>query len=192
MPEPTDLTAAVAASLSERTGRTLQEWVALVRDDGPDPLDQNAVRRWLKERYGLLQNTQWTIAFAAAEAAGWRRPDVDGYADQVYAGAKAGLRPLHEAVVAAARCLGDDVEPQGRSTYIPLVRKTQFAAIAPGPRGTLRIGFRYRTAVPDDPRLAPAKGFAQATHWIHLAPDSDDEDVRSIESLLAAAYDQNG
>src|SRR5436190_1578889 len=36
---------AVSRSLAERTGRTLDEWVALVQASGIDPLDQNAVRR---------------------------------------------------------------------------------------------------------------------------------------------------
>ena len=39
---------AVSESLAERTGRTLGEWVALVQASGIDPLDQNAVRRWLR------------------------------------------------------------------------------------------------------------------------------------------------
>ena len=55
-------------------------------------------------------------------------------------------------------------------------------------RGTLRVGLRYRDDVPDDERLEPAKGFAQATHWVHLAPDAD---AASLEPLIRAAYEQN-
>ena len=43
-----DMLDAVTESMKERTGRTLEEWVALVAASGIDPLDQNAVRRWLK------------------------------------------------------------------------------------------------------------------------------------------------
>jgi hypothetical protein len=39
---------AVSQSLAARTGRSLQEWVALVQASGLDPLDQNAVRGWLR------------------------------------------------------------------------------------------------------------------------------------------------
>ena len=46
--------------------------------------------------------------------------------------------------------------------------------------------------VPDDPRLEPAKGFAQATHWLHLDADGDEDEVRSLERLLREAYEQNG
>jgi Domain of unknown function (DUF5655)/Domain of unknown function (DUF4287) len=190
--EPEDMTAAVAASMKDRTGRSLAQWVTAVQESGMDPLDQKAVRRWLKDVHGVPQNSQWAIAFSAAEAAGWVRPSADGYTDSLYAGGKAALRPLHDAVLGIALSLGEDVEPQGRGTYIPLVRKSQFAAIAPGPKGTLRVGFRYRATVPNDPRLEPARGFAQATHWVHLPGDTGREDVGWLEPLLAEAYRQNG
>jgi Domain of unknown function (DUF5655) len=155
-------------------------------------LQQKKVRHWLKDVHGVPQNSQWAIADAAARAAGWERPSVDEYADGLYAGAKAPLRPLHDAVVELATGLGSDAAVEGRATYAPIVRRTQFAAVAPGPGGTLRVGLRYRDKVPDDPRLEPAKGFAQATHWLHLDADTGEDDVRSLEPLLRAAYEQNG
>ena len=184
--------AAVTTSLDERTGRSLDKWVALVREAGPDPLDQRAVRAWLRDVHGVPQNSQWAIADAAATAAGWQRPDVDAYTDALYSGTKAHLRPIHDAIVILAEGLGDDVRPEGRGTYIPVVRRTQFVAVAPGPRDTVRVGFRFRETPPDDERLSPAKGFAQATHWLHLAADADEDDLRSLEPLLQAAYRQNG
>jgi len=184
--------AAVTDSMAERTGRSVDEWVEAVNASGVDPLDQKAVRRWLKDVHGVPQNSQWAIAFAAAEAAGWERPSTEGYADALYSGPKAALRPLHDAVVELALQQGEDAEAQGRGTYIPVVRKSQFAAVAPGPRGTLRVGLRYRTTVPDDDRIEPAKGFAQASHWVHLPGDTDPDDVAWLEPLLAEAYRQNG
>jgi hypothetical protein len=190
--EPADMMAAVTASMEQRTGRTLEEWVAAVRESGIDPQDQRAVRAWLKDVHGIPQNSQWAIADAAAEQAGWVRPTPDQYTDALYSGTKAHLRPIHDAVMALAEGLGDDTRREGRGTYIPVVRKTQFVAVAPGPRDTVRVGFRYRGTPPQDERLEPAKGFAQATHWLHLSADADEDDLRSLEPLLEAAYLQNG
>ena len=184
--------AAVTESMQARTGHTLDEWVALVDGSGVDALDQRAVRAWLRDVHGVPQNSQWAIADAAATAAGWKRPDPDGYTDALYADAKAHLRPIHDAIVTLAEGLGDDAHREGRGTYIPVVRRTQFVAVAPGPRDTVRVGFRFRGAVPDDERLSPAKGFAQATHWLHLSADADEDDLRSLGPLLEAAYAQNG
>ena len=78
--------AAVTETMAERTGRTLDEWVLAVEASGVDPLDQKAVRAWLKETHGIGQNTQWAIAFETARRNGWVEPDVEGYIDGQYAG----------------------------------------------------------------------------------------------------------
>lgn len=193
MQSPEELSAAVTASMRSRTGRTLAEWVDLVEQSGIDPLDQLGVRTWLRDTHGVPQNSQWAIAFEVAGRAGWVRPTPEGFADQLYVGAKAALRPLHDAVVAAAAGLGPDARVEGRGTYTPVVCRTQFVAVAPGPRGTLRVGFRFRSTPPADERLAPAKGFAQATHWVHVPGDADPDAAASgLLDLLHAAYDQNG
>ena len=119
---PDEMLSAVSQSLAARTGRSLQEWVDLVRSSGLDPLDQAAVRGWLWREHGVLQNSQWAIADAAARAAGWVPPTVAEYVDRQYAGAKAALRPVFEALAAAITGLGDDVTVEGRGTYIPFVR----------------------------------------------------------------------
>jgi Domain of unknown function (DUF4287) len=90
---PDEMLTAVAASLQARTGKSLPEWVALVRASGPDPLDQRAVRGWLRSVHGLPQNSQWAIADAAARAAGWVRPTVAEYVDRQYAGPEGGAAP---------------------------------------------------------------------------------------------------
>src|SRR5690242_21601804 len=94
------------------------------------PLDQNAVRRWLRTEHGVPQNSQWAIADAAARAAGWVRPSTAEYVDSQYTGAKAALRPIYDALAAAAGELGGDVTVEGRGSYAPFVRGRQFAAVA--------------------------------------------------------------
>src|SRR3954447_1262051 len=167
---------AVTDSLAERTGHSLQEWVGLVRGWGVDPLDQNAVRRWLKDVHGVKQNSQWAIADAAARAAGWERPTVEQYVDGQYIGARAGLRPVFDAVRAAAEALGDDVVLEGRGTYTPFVRKRQFAAATPATASRLNLGLGFVAPPPAD-RLQPAAAPGQATHKVTLttADDVDDD-----------------
>src|SRR5262250_3760124 len=104
---------AVIGSLADRTGRSLEEWLALVDASGIDPLDQNAVRRWLKSEHGVPQNSQWAIADAAARAAGWVRPSVEEYIDGQYQGAKAALRPIYDALAGPILRFGDDVSVEG-------------------------------------------------------------------------------
>ena len=187
-PSPEQMLSAVSESLAARTGRSLEQWLAVVRSSGPDPLDQAAVRNWLKREHGVPQNSQWAIADAAARAAGWIPPTVTEYVDQQYAGAKAGLRPIYEALAAAITRLGDDVTVEGRSSYTPFVRGRQFAAIAAATRDRVDLGLRF-TDPPDAARLQASSGPGQATHKLSLraAGEVDAE----VLSLLRTACEQN-
>ncbi|MHA6797124.1 hypothetical protein ACVGVM_26960 [Pseudonocardia bannensis] len=86
--------AAMSASLRERTGRDLGEWVRVLAEDGPGP---HAVRTWLCDIHGVRQNSRWTIADAAARSAGWVRPTVTAYIHSQYSGRRAGFRPVDDA-----------------------------------------------------------------------------------------------
>ncbi len=187
--EPRDMMAAVTASMHERTGRTLQEWVALVHSSGLDPLDQNGVRRWLKAEHGVPQNSRWAIADAAARAAGWERPGVEEYIAGQYTGAKGELRPILDRLREIIDTFGDDVEVEGRSTYTPFVRRRQFAAVAAATRTRVDVGLRY-TDPPESALLVAANAPGQATHRLSL--ESVDDITPEVQRLLRLAYEQNG
>jgi hypothetical protein len=105
----------------------------------------------------VRQNTQWAIAEEVARAAGWVRPTVEQYVDGQYTGAKAALRPVFEALREAALALGADVTIEGRSTYVPFVRRRQFAAVAAPTAARLDLGLRLSDPPPPSARLEPAK-----------------------------------
>ncbi|HEX6739941.1 MAG TPA: DUF4287 domain-containing protein, partial [Vicinamibacteria bacterium] len=48
------------ATLKQKTGRRLEEWIALVKRGGPP--DEAARREWLKREHGLGTNAAWWIA----------------------------------------------------------------------------------------------------------------------------------
>ncbi|HEY8718241.1 DUF5655 domain-containing protein [Pengzhenrongella sp.] len=77
---PEQMMAAVTESMRERTGRGLDEWVALVGASGVDPLDQNAVRRWLRDVRSEGRSTYVPFVrgrqFAAVASATAKRVDV--------------------------------------------------------------------------------------------------------------------
>ena len=185
---PDEMMSAVSASLAERTGKTMDEWVALVQASGVDPLDQNAVRRWLRAEHGVQQNSQWAIADAAARAAGWVRPSTAEYIDSQYTGGKAALRPIYDALAAAAGELGGDVTVEGRGSYTPFVRGRQFAAVAAATRDRVDLGLRFTDPPPDD-RLQRSTGPGQSTHKIALRSVGDVDG--QVRHLLRLAYEQN-
>lgn len=187
MKSPQDMIAAVTQSMQQRTGRTLQQWLGVVNASGIDPLNQNAVRRYLKAEFGVLQNSQWAIADAAAKAAGWQEPTVEQYIDQQYSGNKAKLRPVFDRLRQLIESFGKDVNIEGRASYTPFVCRRQFVAIA-ATNSRLDIGLRF-VDVPTSALLIPAKAPGQATHKISLT--SVNEIDQGLEQLLRLAYEQN-
>lgn len=186
---PDQMLAAVAASMQQRTGKTIQQWLQLVEQSGIDVLNQNEVRRWLKQRHGIAQNSQWAIADAAARAAGWQPPTLEEYISQQYSGAKLQLLPIFERLQQLILALGADVHIEGRTSYIPFMRKRQFIAIAAATKKRVDVGLRF-TDPPASALLQPANAPGQATHKISLT--SIEQITPEVESLLTLAYQQNG
>ena len=188
MISPTDMMSSVTGSMKERTGKSLEEWIAAVQSAGIDPLDQKAVRNWLKDQ-GVLQNTQWAIADAAARAAGWERPSVEGYIDSQYQGEKAALRPIFDALRETIEGLGKDVTAEGRGGYTPFVRKRQFIAIQASTKTRIDLGLRFKQA-PDSALLSTISLPGQSTHKLGLS--SVDDITDEVADLIRVAYEQNG
>ena len=188
MISPTDMMSSVTDSMKERTGKTLEEWVAAVQATKIDPLDQKAVRNWLKSQ-GVMQNSQWAIADAAARAAGWERPSVEGYIDSQFQGEKAALRPIFDALREIIEGLGEDVTAEGRGGYTPFVRKRQFAAVQASTKTRVDLGLRFRQA-PDSALLSTTSLPGQSTHKLGLS--SVDDITDEVADLIRVAYEQNG
>lgn len=167
MTSPADMMTSVTDGMKERTGQTLEEWVLAVQASGTNPLDQKAVRSWLKGQ-GVLQNSQWAIADAAARAAGWERPSMEGYIDSQYQGEKAPLRAIFDTLREIIESLGEDVTAEGRGGYTPFVRKRQFVAIQASTKTRVDLGLRFKQA-PDSVLLSTTSLPGQSTHKLGLS-----------------------
>ena len=189
MTSPSDMMNSVSDSMKERTGKTLEEWVEVVKVSGIDPLDQKSVRAWLKSEHGILQNSQWAIADAAARAAGWVRPSVEGYIDAQYQGEKAVLRPIFDALREIIEGLGEDVAVEGRGGYTPFVRKRQFIAVQASSKTRVDLGLRFKEA-PESALLSTSSLPGQSTHKVGLSSVEDITD--ELVGLIRLAYEQNG
>jgi hypothetical protein len=127
----------IRARLKEKSGRSVEEWVRVVRKGGP------AVRKervaWLIERHGLGRVAANIVA-AEAEGAATDYSQGDKLIDAMFAGAKAGLRPVYERVAEAARGLGADVSVWPCKTQVTFKRKRQFAWVKPAAKGRVDLG----------------------------------------------------
>ena len=113
------------------------------------------------------------------------------YVENLFAGPKAGLRPIYEALLAAGLKLGKDVRVSPCQTFVPLYRNHVFAQIKPSTRTRVDLGLALKdTRTPR--RLIDTGGFAKKdriTRRIEIASlgDIDDE----VRRWMKAAYEMD-
>jgi hypothetical protein len=139
------------ATLPEKTGRSVEEWIAALEASDVSSGTHTQQREWLMSQ-GLGRNHSgavlwWRKNGAAIEAGG------DSLVDDQYSGRRAPLRPIYEEVAATVRALGDDVEVLPRGTYVTFARGAPFAIAKPSSRAA---GWRTRA------RSAPGRS---RTSW---------------------------
>lgn len=132
------------AELKTKTGRTLDEWITLVKKEGPK--NEKSRRDWLKNAHNLGTNSAWWIA-ERAEGKGGEDSDPEAYLEaaseyvaQQYAGSKEKLRPIYDALLAMAKELGPDVKACPCKTIVPLYREHVFAQIKPTTNTRIDLG----------------------------------------------------
>ena len=174
--------ASQVANLERSSGRPLAEWMELVRSSGIEKHAQAVA--WLKAEHGLGHGTANLVVVRAREAdAGGAATTEDLVASQ-YTGRHAGLRPAYEAVVAAVRAFGADVELSPKKAYVSLRRRKQFGQVGPA-AGQLEVCVNLPGAAATE-RLRPISGMA--THRVRIAGASELDD--ELVGWLREAYDR--
>jgi hypothetical protein len=183
------------AELKDKTGRTLEEWIALVKKEGPK--DENGRHEWLKTRLKFGTNGASWIA-ERADGKGGEEDTPEAYLKSAvrfvevqYAGPKEKLRPIYDELLKLGRSLGDDVKACPCKTIVPLYRKHVFAQIKPTTNTRIDLGFaltHYKGKLPK--RLIDTGGLAKKdriTHRIELKSPAEID--REVEKWLGVAYD---
>ena len=141
--------ASVRESLAVKTGKSLEEWVAVMAVC-PEMATRKRLK-WLKDTHGVGQNYGAMILDAAfpENALGWDEPQ----ALREALWHDAGSLTVLEAIEAMAAKVPDVTSAQ-RKNYTSFSRKVQFAAMRPLKSGGAVMGLKLDPAVSD--RLAPA------------------------------------
>src|SRR5258708_19678546 len=132
------------AELREKTGRSMEEWLALVKMEGPK--DEKSRREWLKTKHKIGTNKASWIA-ERAEGKGWEdTPEAYlkaavQYVEEQYAGPKEKLRPIYGELLALGKSLGDDVKACPCRTIVPLYRDHVFPHINPPTNSPIDLAF---------------------------------------------------
>ncbi len=107
----------------------------------------------------------------------------------MFAGSKAGLRPIYDVLLKLGKSLGKDVKVCPGKIIVPFYRKHVFAQIKPSTRTRIDFGFALKDTKATG-RLLDTGGFAKGdriTHRIEIATLADIDD--EVKHWLQVAYD---
>jgi hypothetical protein len=181
------------STLKEKTGRSLDEWLALVRKLGSKTEKER--RAWLKTVHGLGMNTAWGIAeFAEPKGSEFASPEAylaaaERYVESMFSGPKAALRPLYDELLRQGLSIGKDAKACPCQTMVPLYRNHVFAQIKPATQTRIDLGFALGARKPEG-RLIDTGGYAKKDRITHRIPISSMQDIDGeVKKWLKAAYE---
>ncbi|MEO8102211.1 MAG: DUF4287 domain-containing protein [Betaproteobacteria bacterium] len=179
-----DAEATMRANLEKNTGKSFDAWMAMARKK--NFAKHGEIVNWLKSEHELGHGFANMIALRSRESAE-RPPDGDDLVATQYAGAKAALKPIYDAVTAAVEKLGGDVEISAKKTCVSYRRNKQFALIQASTATRVDLGINLK-AEPVTARFEASGSFsAMVSHRVRLTSVKDVD--AELKGWLKKAYD---
>jgi hypothetical protein len=177
--------AAQIRNIEHTYGKPIGAWVDLVTASGLSRHPE--IVAMLKAEHGMAHGAAHRVALLARQAA--NPPPADSIG-ALYAGPKAGLRPIHDKLIEVVSGFGGDVEQVPKKGYVSLRRTRQFAMIQPSTTDRIDVGLILKGTNPAG-RLESARGFnALFTHRVRIRSIADID--ADLLTWLRDAYQDAG
>jgi hypothetical protein len=184
------------ADLPQKTGRSLDEWLALTKKSGP--ATENERRDWLKKEHNFgTISASWIAGRLAGKNTEEDSPEAylktaTEWVEAQYSGPRAAMRPLYEQLVKLGLSLGKDVKACPCKTMVPFYRNHVFAQIKPATNSRIDLGFALGN-MKTPKRLIDTGGYEKKdriTRRIEIKAESDIDD--EVKRWLRKAYEMAG
>jgi len=190
----TDLDRAVATQLSnieQRTGKSVEELSRIVRESGLSR--HGELVAMLKSTLGMGHGDANLLVHTARnasepDAAAEQERSLERVLDDLYAGPKAALRPIHER-------LREELEGWGgfewvpKKTYVSYRRKKQFATIGPATKSRVEVGLNMKGPAATE-RLEALPAGQMCNYRVRIT-DAEQVDAE-LMGWLRMAYEASG
>ena len=183
------------SELKGKTGRSLDEWMAYIKKNGPK--DEKALREWLKNEHGLGTNSaSWLAERAEGKGTVDDDPDkyltaAEGYVEKMFSGPKESLRPIYDELLKLGLGIGPEAKACPCETIVPLYCNHVFAQIKPSTRTRIDFGFALGDTKATG-RLIDTGGFAKKDRITHRIEITSLKDIDAeVKKWLKAAYDRD-
>ncbi len=177
-------------NIQTRTGKSLDELAGIIRASGLTK--HGEIRDMLKRELGMGHGDANTLVHIVLKSDGSSaakavEASADDVVAEIYSGAKAALRPIHEALMAEINTFGEfEVAP--KKGYVSLRRKKQFAMIGPATNTRVEVGINAKDLSATE-RLAamPAGGMCNFKVKLTDASQVDAEVIAWIKHAYTCA-----
>ena len=174
---PDELANTMIANLKEKTGKSLEQWIAIAKRSGG--VKHGEIVKTLKTEHGMTHGFANLVAHKTLKSDAGSIGDTTDLVAAQYAGAKAELKPIYDALIKAAKSCGA-VEIAPKKAYVSLRRSKQFAIIQPSTKTRVDLGLKLKSE-PAKGRLEKSGSFnAMVSHRVRLEKTTDvDKDVKA-------------
>ena len=171
MASPREMALKMIANLKEKTGKTLPQWLKIVKASKLEKHGQ--IVKMLKGDHGVTHGFASLIAHEHLGGTSFQAKPTDDLVGNQYAGKKEALRPIYDVVCAAVQKFGKDVEVTPRMAYVSFRRNKQFALIQPSTATRVDVGLCMKGS-PTTDRLEASGSFnAMCSHRVRLTATKD-------------------
>lgn len=178
-------------NIQAKTGKTLDQLSALVQKSGLTK--HSEIRDMLKRDLGLGYGDANALAHVVLKSDGARAAQAKGLTtddvvSEIYSGAKAGLRPIHDRLMAAMVKFGAfEIAP--KKGYVSLRRKKQFAMIGPATHTRVEVGLNMK-GVKAAARLIAMPSGSMCNYKVKVTEAGEVD--RELIAWLKKAYESAG
>ena len=176
-------------NIQKKTGKSFDELSEVVHKSGLTK--HGEIREYLKRELGLGHGDANALVHAVLKSDGQRAAEGktdEAVLDEIYTGAKAGFRPIHEKLIREINRFGEyEVVP--KKGYVSLRRRKQFAMIGPRTNTRFEVGLNAK-GLEKDARLNEQPKGSMCNYTVSLT------DMKEVDSQLVgwlkSAYEGAG
>lgn len=173
-------------NIQKKTGKSLDELAEIIKKSGL--AKHGEIREYLKRELGLGHGDANSLVHAVLQSDGQRAAggkSGDQVLDEIYSGAKAHLRPIHEKLMKEINKFGEfEIAP--KKGYVSLRRKKQFAMIGPKTNTRFEVGINAKDLAKNARLLEQPKG-SMCNYIVNLS-DAKEVDPELV-AWIKAAYE---
>jgi hypothetical protein len=173
-------------NIQKKTGKSLDQLAGIVRKSGLTK--HSEIRDYLKRELGLGHGDANTLVHAVLQSDGQRAAEgrsTDQVLDEIYTGAKAHMRPIHETLMNEINKFGEfEIAP--KKGYVSLRRKKQFVMIGPKTNTRFEVGINAKDLKKNPRLLEQPKG--SMCNYIVSVTDAKEVDSELI-AWIKSAYE---